>query len=71
MYLPLDALGVPDGAWVKIHVIGVGGKDRTGNTVFEYREDNNFWFDGPVWTYYLRGTTPNPSIVGPYEGSAS
>ena len=44
----LDAPGVPDGAWVKIHVIGVGGKDRTGSTVFEYREDNNFWFDGPV-----------------------
>jgi len=68
MYLPFDAPGVPDDAWVKIHVIVVGGKDRTGNTVFEYREDNNFWFDGPVWTYYICGTTLNPSLVGLMRG---
>ena len=45
-----------------------GRKGKDGSTVFEYREDNNFWFDGPVWTYYLRGTTLNPSLVGLMRG---
>ena len=43
--MPLDALGVPDGAWAKIHVIVVGGNDKTGSTVFEYTADNNFYWE--------------------------
>ena len=41
VYMPLDALGVPDRALVKIHAIVVGGKEQTGSPVFEYYNDYN------------------------------
>jgi hypothetical protein len=68
VYMPLDALGVPDRALVKIHVIVVGGKDRTGSTVFEYYKDS-FYDQGPTWTYYISGTTLNPELDGAYGPS--
>jgi hypothetical protein len=64
----LNTLGVPNGAWVKMHVIVVGGKDRTSGTVFEFRQYSNYY---PTWTYYIDGTTFNPHLDGPYEGSAA
>ncbi len=49
----LSELGVPDDALVKIHVIVVGGKDRTGSDVFHYTSlfDNRatYYIYGPVW----------------------
>jgi hypothetical protein len=69
VYMPLDALGVPDGALVKIHVIVVGGNDKTGSTVFRYVADNNFYWHGPEWVYYIYGTTLNPRLEGPYDGN--
>jgi hypothetical protein len=64
VYMPLDALGVPDRALVKIHVIVVGGKDQIGSTVFEYYNDYNR--GGRTVTYYIYGTTLNPDLQGPY-----
>ncbi len=65
-FTALETLGVPDGALVKIHVIVVGGNDKTDPTVFRNVYDNNFWFDGPIWRYVIRGTTLNPELNGPY-----
>lgn len=65
--VPLHDLGVPSDAWVKIHVIVVGGKDRTGSTVFEYWWDP--LHDGPIWSYTIDGTTLNPQLTGPYRES--
>lgn len=62
----LTHYGVPDGAWVRIHVIVVGGKDRTGSTVFEHWYDP--FHDGPVWSYSIDGTTLNPELDGPHVG---
>ena len=67
VYMRLDYLGVPNGALVKIHVIVVGGNDKTGSTVFEYYQ-GNFWDQGRTWTYYITGTTLNPKLDGPYDG---
>lgn len=64
VYMPLDALGVPDRALVKIHVIVVGGKDQIGSTVFEYYNDYNR--GGRTITYYIYGTTLKPDLQGPY-----
>jgi len=64
VYMPLDVLGVPDRALVKIHVIVVGGKDQIGSTVFEYYNDYNR--GGRTITYYISGTTLNPDLEGPY-----
>lgn len=62
----LGNLGIPADALVKIHVIVVGGNDKTGSTVFEYREDNSMYTDGPVWAYWISGMTLNPQLGGPY-----
>lgn len=64
--VPIGNLGVPDEALVKIHVIVVGGNDKTGSTVFEYREDNNMYTAGPVWAYWISGTTLNSKLSYPY-----
>lgn len=62
----LYTLGVPDGALVKIHAIVVGGKDRTGSTVFRYHYDNYTLHGGPTYSYSISGTTLNPTLRGPY-----
>ncbi len=67
--MPLYAYGVPDGAWVKIHAIVVGGNDKTGSTVFEYYRGNSNMPNLPIWTYYISGTTLNPKLDGPYDGN--
>ncbi len=63
----LGDLNVPEGALVKIHVIVVGGKDRTGSEVFQYyytyaRESHH------AAEYYISGTTFNPKLeyIGDY-----
>ena len=60
----LTDLGVPEGAWVKIHVIVVAGSDKTGSTVFEHWRD--YWHDGPVWSYEIDGTTLINELSGPH-----
>ena len=54
----LKDLGVPDYAWVKIHVIVVGGKDRTHDQVYQYVS----WMWGCGADYSIKGTTWNPSL---------
>jgi hypothetical protein len=62
--VPLGALGVPGGALVKVHIIVVGGKDRTGSEVFQYED----WVD--VWAEYtIHGTTWKPILE--YDGCVS
>jgi hypothetical protein len=53
----LGELGVPYGAWVKIHAIVVGGKDRTGSEVYQYA--NNYQYAD----YWISGTTLNPTLA--------
>ncbi len=69
VFVPLYTLGVPDGALVKIHVIVVGGNDKTGSTVFEYFRGNSNMPNRPIWTYYITGTTLNPDLDGPIDGN--
>jgi hypothetical protein len=56
---PLDALGVPEHASVKIHVEVVGGKDRTGAQVFNFDPDayTYHWYAD----YEIHGTTWKPA----------
>ncbi len=60
----LSSLGVPQGALVKIHVIVVGGKDRTGSEVFRYEPPA-----GHEARYHTTGTTWNPTLT--YDGRFS
>jgi hypothetical protein len=53
----LDELGVPVGAMVRIHVIVVGGKDRTGSEVFQYAPEIHL-----RGYYIISGTTGNPKL---------
>lgn len=60
----LGDLGVPDYAWVKIHVIVVAGKDRTHDQVYQYVS----WMGHCGKAYDIKGTTWNPklSFAGSY-----
>jgi hypothetical protein len=64
----LKDLGVPDGAYVKIHAIVVGGKDRTGSQVFQCYYDDADYYEGYYCYayYYIQGVTWNPDLE--YEG---
>jgi len=59
----LEDLGVPDGAWVKIHVIVIAGKDRTHDQVYQY--SYGMWGCGKA--YFINGTTWNPKLS--FDGS--
>ncbi len=63
-YSRLADLGVPNGAWVRIHVIVVGGKDRTGSEVFQAKHG----YPGDWWyaDYWITGATWNPTLT--YHG---
>lgn len=61
--MPLESLGVPEHALVKIHVKVIAGKDRTGSEVFE--SDYSYL---TRWGYYIAeygisGTTGNPKLT--------
>lgn len=57
----LGGLGVPLNALVKIHVIVVGGKDRTGSEVFQhyytYATESHHYAE-----YWISGVTGNPEL---------
>jgi hypothetical protein len=53
----LNDLGVPNRAWVKIHVIVVAGKDRTHDQVFQFVSGM-----GCVADYFINGATWNPKL---------
>jgi hypothetical protein len=54
----LGDLGVPDYAWVKIHAIVIGGKDRTHDQVYQYVS----WMASCGAEYDIKGTTWNPTL---------
>lgn len=64
-WVDLETLGVPECALVKIHVIVIAGKDRTGSEIFQtwYPPDGctHHW----AW-YHIKGTTFNPKLY--YDG---
>jgi hypothetical protein len=64
----LHDLGVPDRALVKIHVIVVAGKDRTGSEVYQGYFDSRDYVTGYFCfaRYDIKGTTWNPDLE--YEG---
>jgi hypothetical protein len=61
-WVSLKDLGVPDIALVKIHVIVVAGKDRTGETVFKYNYATGVQSHG-YEAYYITGFTWNPVLT--------
>ena len=61
-------LGVPNHTWVKMHAIVMGGKDRTSDWVFEF-DPYSYYNTYPTWTYHIEGTTFNPKLGSPHEGS--
>ncbi len=69
VFMHPDGLNVPNGALVKIHVIVVGGNDKTGSTVFKYNKGDSSMPYLPLYRYYISGTTLNPKLQGPYEAS--
>lgn len=56
-YYDLYSHGVPEGAWVKIHIVVVGGKDRTGSEIFINDPYNRYgaYYNsyGPTWNASL------------------
>ena len=61
--MPLESLGVPEHALVKIHVVVKAGKDRTGSEIFE--SDYSYF---TYWGFYcaeygITGTTGNPKLT--------
>jgi hypothetical protein len=56
-YYDLYSHGVPLGAWVKIHIVVVGGKDRTGSDIFINSADTQYgaYYNsyGPTWNASL------------------
>jgi hypothetical protein len=50
---------VPEGALVKIHAIVVGGKDRTGDIVYQYNSVDASWMGYCYQYYYIEGVTWN------------
>jgi len=62
-FVALKDLGVPDGALVKIHVIVVAGKDRTGDQVWQCYHSADEYLDVYCYEhYYIYGTTGNPTL---------
>jgi hypothetical protein len=59
----LGDLGVPDYAWVKIHVIVVAGKDRTDDQVYQYVS----WMADCGKVYLIEGKTWNPELSFTYS----
>jgi hypothetical protein len=51
-----DELGVPMYALMKIHVIVIGGKDRTDSKIWQYTEMGGA-------AYEISGTTMNPTLI--------
>ena len=61
--MPLESLGVPEHALVKIHVKVIAGKDRTGSEVFEsdYSYFTNWGYN--IAEYGIAGTTGDPRLI--------
>lgn len=61
--MPLESLGVPEHALVKIHVKVIAGKDRTGSEVFEsdYSYFTNWGYN--IAEYGIAGTTGDPKLI--------
>ena len=64
--MPLESLGVPEHALVKIHVIVKAGKDRTGTEVFETDYSYLTYWGFYYAEYEITGTTGNPKLT--YNG---
>ncbi len=56
-YYDLYSHGVPEGAWVKIHIHAVAGKDATGSDIFINSPDSLYGAN-----YKSHGTTWKPSL---------
>ncbi len=62
-HVTLKALGVPDVALVKVHVIVVGGKDRTGSEKY-YDYARGASAEGHGYdAYVIEGVTWNPTLL--------
>jgi len=61
--MPLESLGVPENALVKIHVKVIAGKDRTGSEVFESDYSYFTIWDYRYAEYGIAGTTGNPKLT--------
>jgi len=61
-HVNLDELGVPLGAWVRIHAIVVGGKDRTGDEIFTYAYGQCYLPGYCYPDYTILHTTWNPIL---------
>jgi len=61
--MPLESLGVPENALVKIHVKVIAGKDRTGSEVFESDYSYFTIWDYRYAEYGIAGTTGNPTLT--------
>jgi hypothetical protein len=64
--MPLESLGVPEHALVKIHVVVKAGKDRTGTEVFETDYSYLTYWGFYYAEYEITGTTGNPKLT--YNG---
>ena len=60
-------LGVPDGAFVKIHAIVVGGKDRTADSVFQSNYSGDYYC---YQEYIIDGVTWRPNLYEAAYGYA-
>jgi hypothetical protein len=69
-YVDLGDLGVPEGALVKIHVIVIGAKDKTGSEVFRFTRWISYWGENETYAAYeIYGTAFKPGLQywGLYE----
>jgi hypothetical protein len=61
--MPLESLGVPEHALVKIHVKVIAGKDRTGSEIFESDYSYFTYWGYRIAEYGIAGTTGNPTLT--------
>jgi hypothetical protein len=61
--MPLESLGVPEHALVKIHVKVIAGKDRTGSEIFESDYSYFTYWGYRIAEYGIAGTTGNPKLT--------
>ena len=64
--MPLESLQVPENALVKIHVVVIAGKDRTGSEVFEADYSYYTYWGSYIAEYEIKGTTGDPKLT--YNG---
>lgn len=69
-YVDLGALGVPEGALVKIHAIVKAASDKTGSEVFSFTRSIPYWGENKTYAAYeIYGTAFKPKLQywGLYE----